>query len=110
MHERLIGALVRNINSLSSAEILRSLLAVMPVTNATLSLVRKCLRPLPSAEVTRLRSASMSFAHTASQFSKEIRMPNSLRVEICLPADVREFVLRLSSPDTMAVGPRKLLT
>ena len=37
-------------------------------------------------------------------------MPNSLRVEICLPADVREFVLRLSSPDTMAVGPRKLLT
>jgi hypothetical protein len=55
VHERLSAALVREIDALSSAEILRSLLAVTPVTHATLRLVRRCLRPLPPSEVTRLR-------------------------------------------------------
>jgi hypothetical protein len=92
VHERLSAALVREIDALSSAEILRSLLAVTPVTHATLRLVRRCLRPLPPTEVTRLRLPLHfvldSSSSTSSGSSSSARARWIARVRTLLDAEL----------------------
>ncbi|CAM9224409.1 unnamed protein product, partial [Choristocarpus tenellus] len=52
-HEQLAGALKNHIGALSSAEILRSMLRVTPITSQALRLVRNCLAPLRDDEITK---------------------------------------------------------
>lgn len=68
LRSELATTFLEHIDAFASAEILRSLMSVTPVTMPAMLLVRRCLRPLPPKEVTRFQVSLGYNAHSAQNF------------------------------------------
>ncbi|CAN0027005.1 unnamed protein product, partial [Discosporangium mesarthrocarpum] len=104
VHEQLVTALRGHISSLSSAEILRSMLRFHPITEKELAIVRSCLDPLRGDEVTRFQ-VPLDFVLDTNNKEKSIRRAEKLLKNQLLKGKYLTLRSVNHSPDPPAPPP-----